>query len=40
MRSRWPLDVVALNPVSCGTVLWRAGGVLRVTVPARPAPPW
>ncbi|WP_437957663.1 DUF2169 domain-containing protein [Sorangium sp. So ce119] len=32
MRSRWPLDVVALNPVSCGTVLWRAGGVLRVTV--------
>ncbi|WP_433931750.1 hypothetical protein AB3662_45525 [Sorangium cellulosum] len=32
MRSRWPLDVVALNPASCGTVLWRAGGVLRVTV--------
>ncbi|WP_438025798.1 DUF2169 domain-containing protein [Sorangium sp. So ce233] len=32
MRSRWPLDVVALNPVSCGAVLWRASGVLRVTV--------
>lgn len=32
MRSPWPPDIVALNPVSCGTVLWRAGGVLRVTV--------
>lgn len=26
------MDVVALNPVSCGAVLWRAGGLLRVTV--------
>lgn len=32
MRSSWPVDVVALNPVSCGAVLWCAGGVLRVTV--------
>ncbi|WP_437926971.1 DUF2169 domain-containing protein [Sorangium sp. So ce291] len=32
MRSSWPVDVVALNPVSCGAVLWRAGGLLRVTV--------
>ncbi|MGK3988408.1 DUF2169 domain-containing protein [Sorangium sp. So ce136] len=32
MRASWPVDVVALNPVSCGAVLWRAGGLLRVTV--------
>ncbi|XXY55056.1 hypothetical protein WME91_28395 [Sorangium sp. So ce269] len=32
MRSSWPVDVVALNPVSCGAILWRAGGLLRVTV--------
>ncbi|WP_437483702.1 DUF2169 domain-containing protein [Sorangium sp. So ce1014] len=32
MRSSWPVDVVALNPVSCGAVLWCVGGVLRVTV--------
>ncbi|WP_437896475.1 DUF2169 domain-containing protein [Sorangium sp. So ce124] len=32
MRSLWPVDVVALNPVSCGAVLWRIGGVLRVTI--------
>ncbi|AUX48480.1 uncharacterized protein SOCE26_100180 [Sorangium cellulosum] len=32
MSSSWPADVVAVNSVSCGTVLWRTGGVLRVTV--------
>ncbi|WP_438033939.1 DUF2169 family type VI secretion system accessory protein [Sorangium sp. So ce204] len=32
MRALWPVDIVALNPVSCGSVLWRIGGVLRVTI--------
>ncbi|WP_437905593.1 DUF2169 domain-containing protein [Sorangium sp. So ce327] len=32
MRALWPVDIVALNPVSCGAVLWRIGGVLRVTI--------
>lgn len=32
MRALWPVDIVALNPVSCGALLWRIGGVLRVTI--------
>jgi uncharacterized protein YjbI with pentapeptide repeats len=32
VRALWPVDIVALNPVSCGAVLWRIGGVLRVTI--------
>ncbi len=32
MSSPWPVDVTALTPASCGSVLWRAGGALRLTV--------
>jgi uncharacterized protein YjbI with pentapeptide repeats len=30
--SAWPVEVVALTPISCGSVLWRTGGGLRLTV--------
>ncbi|AGP35554.1 hypothetical protein SCE1572_14050 [Sorangium cellulosum So0157-2] len=32
MTSPWPVQVVALNAVSCGSVLWQAGSAQRVTV--------
>ncbi|XXX80300.1 DUF2169 domain-containing protein [Sorangium sp. So ce134] len=32
MTSPWPVQVVALNAVSCGSVLWQAGSAERVTV--------
>src|SRR5450759_943484 len=32
MPGIWPLEVVPLSPVSCGTVLWRSAGAFRVTV--------
>jgi uncharacterized protein YjbI with pentapeptide repeats len=28
----WPVEVVALEPISCGSVLWRMDGGLRLTV--------
>ncbi|WP_437970133.1 DUF2169 domain-containing protein [Sorangium sp. So ce260] len=32
MTSPWPVQVVALNAVSCGSVLWQAGNAQRVTI--------
>ncbi|WP_437337540.1 DUF2169 domain-containing protein [Sorangium sp. So ce394] len=32
VTSPWPVQVVALNAVSCGSVLWQAGSAQRVTV--------
>lgn len=32
MPSLWPIPVAALEPVACGSVVWRLGGVLRATV--------
>lgn len=35
MPPSWPVTVVALKPLACGAVLWRMGGVHRITVVAK-----
>ena len=32
MPSPWPVAVVALKPLACGSVLWRMGGAHRLTI--------